>query len=72
KKQLGKQVALSERQIILLELFQQQDQISSEDAQQMLPQVSVDTILRDMKDLIAKGVIQKKGVTKGVTYTLVE
>lgn len=72
KKQLGKQVALSERQIILLELFQQQDSISSEDAQKILPQVSVDTILRDMKDLIAKGVIQKQGVTKGVTYQLVE
>lgn len=72
KKQLGKQVALTERQIILLELFQQQDQISSEDAQKILPQVSVDTILRDMKDLITKGVIEKKGVTKGVTYALKE
>lgn len=72
KKQLGKQVALSERQIILLELFQQQEQVSSEDAQKVLPHVSVDTILRDIKDLIAKGVIEKRGVTKGVTYSLVE
>ncbi len=72
KKQLGKQVALSERQILLLELFQQQDTLSSEDAQQILPNVSVDTILRDFKDLITKGVIQKQGVTKGVTYRLAE
>lgn len=72
KKQLGKQVALSERQILLLEIFQQQDTISSEDAQKILPHVSVDTILRDMKDLIAKGVIEKQGVTKGVTYRLSE
>jgi len=72
KKQLGKQVALSERQIILLELFQQQDQISSYDAQNTLPNVSVDTILRDLKDLIEKGVIEKEGVTKGVTYRLRE
>ena len=72
KKQLGRQVALSERQIILLELFQQQDSISSDDAQKALPQVSVDTILRDLKDLIVKGVINKRGVTKGVTYGLVE
>lgn len=72
KKQLGKQVALSERQIILLELFQQQDQISSYDAQNVLPNVSVDTILRDLKDLIEKGVIEKEGVTKGVTYRLRE
>jgi Fic family protein len=72
KKQLGKQVALSERQIILLEIFQQQDTVSSDDAQKVLPQVSVDTILRDMKDLISKGVIEKQGVTKGVTYRLAE
>ncbi len=72
KKQLGKQVALSERQIILLELFQNQEMVSSDDAQKVLPNVSVDTILRDMKDLITKGVIEKQGVTKGVTYRLIE
>lgn len=72
KRQLGKQVALSERQILLLELFQNQEEMTSEDAQAVLPNVSVDTILRDIKDLIEKGVIQKKGVTKGVRYTLVE
>ena len=71
KKQLGKQIALSERQIILLELFQQQDEITSEEAQRVLPNVSVDTILRDIKDLIRKGVVEKKGVTKGVRYRLV-
>jgi Fic family protein len=72
KKDLGKQVALSERQIILLELLHNQGQIVSQDAQKALPNVSVDTILRDFKDLIAKGVIRKKGVTKGVTYELAE
>ena len=72
KKQLGKQVALSERQIILLEIFQQQDEVTSEDAQIALPNVSVDTILRDIKDLIAKGIIEKQGVTKGVRYRLRE
>lgn len=72
KKQLGRQVALSERQILLLELFQQQDEVTSDDAQSVLPNVSVDTILRDMKDLIQKGVIQKEGVTKGVRYRLTE
>lgn len=72
KKQLGKQVALSERQIILLEIFQQQEEITSQDAQAVLPNVSVDTILRDLKDLIEKGIINKQGVTKGVTYRLKE
>ncbi|MFZ5376336.1 MAG: Fic family protein [Patescibacteria group bacterium] len=72
KKELGKQVALSERQIIILEILQNQGEISSEDAQRAIPNVSVDTVLRDLKDLIKKGVIQKRGVTKGVSYILRE
>ena len=72
KKQLGEQVALSERQIILLELFQQQEVVTSDDMKSVLPNVSVDTILRDVKDLIEKNIIQKQGVTKGVQYRLVE
>ncbi|MBU0975134.1 Fic family protein [Patescibacteria group bacterium] len=72
KKQLGKQVALSERQIILLELFQNQDDATSDDMKMVLPNVSVDTILRDLKDLIDKKVIEKRGVTKGVRYSLVD
>jgi len=72
KQQLGEQVSLSERQILLLELLQNQGLISSQDAQAILPNVSIDTILRDMKDLISKGVVTKEGVTKGVTYKLKE
>ena len=72
KKELGQQVALSERQIILLELLQNQGEMTSQDAQRILPNVSVDTILRDLKDLIQKGVVKKDGVTKGVRYTLSE
>jgi Fic family protein len=71
KKELGRQVALSERQIILLELLQNQGEVTSDDAQDALPNVSVDTILRDVRDLIQKGVVEKRGVTKGVTYRLV-
>lgn len=70
QRELGQQVALSERQIILLEIMQNQGRITSEDAQKALPQVSVDTILRDIKDLIEKGVVRKHGVTKGVSYEL--
>jgi Fic family protein len=72
KKELGQQVALSEREIIILEVLQKQGEITSHDAQRALPNVSVDTILRDLKDLIDKGVIQKHGVTKGVSYSLKE
>lgn len=70
KQELGQQVALSERQILLIELLQNQGEFSSQDAQAILPNVSVDTILRDLKDLINKRIIEKHGVTKGVTYRL--
>jgi Fic family protein len=70
QRELGQQVALSERQIILLEVLQNQGSMTSDDAQKALPNVSVDTILRDLKDLITKGVVQKHGVTKGVSYAL--
>jgi predicted HTH transcriptional regulator len=72
QRELGQQVALSERQLILLELMQNQGVVSSQDAQDVLPNISVDTILRDLKDLIQKGIIEKQGVTKGVTYLLRE
>lgn len=72
KSKLGTQVALSERQIILLEILHDQGELTTIEANKALPLVSTDTILRDLKDLIAKGVIAKKGVTKGVTYRLSE
>lgn len=72
RSKLGTQVALSERQIILLELLQKSGELTTVEANKALPLVSTDTILRDLKDLIVKGVIKKHGVTKGVTYRLVE
>jgi len=73
KKKLGHQVALSERQIIILEAMQNNaGQIKSSDLGNLLPQVSIDTILRDIKDLIKKKLIKKKGKTKGAYYELRE
>lgn len=72
KQKLGTQVALSERQIILLEILQRQSQITTAEANEALPMISTDTILRDIKDLIEKGIIMKEGVTKGVVYKLVD
>ncbi|MFC1654018.1 Fic family protein [Patescibacteria group bacterium] len=71
KKKLGKQVALSERQIKILESMQNSDGIiRSSELDKMFPDISVDTILRDLKDLINKGLIKKKGKTKGAFYQL--
>ncbi len=73
KTRVGHQVALSERQIKILEAIQKGDgKIVSSDLESILPMISVDTILRDLKDLTQKGLIKKKGHTKGSFYTLVD
>lgn len=72
KGKLGKQVALSERQIKLIEALNKQGKLTTGEANKLLPMVSPDTILRDFKDLIDKNVVEKKGKTKGAYYTLKE
>jgi Fic family protein len=71
KTKIGKQVALSERQIKILEMMQRNSgRAVSADLELLLPMVSVDTILRDLKSLMKKGLIRKKGQTKGAFYQL--
>lgn len=73
KTKLGKQVALSERQIKILEMMSKNGgQAVSNELQDILPMVSLDTILRDVKDLIDKKLVKKRGKTKGAWYELVE
>lgn len=69
---LGQQVALSERQIRLIEALNQQGRLTTPEANKVLPDVSPDTVLRDFKDLMDKGVVVKKGRTKGAYYELKE
>ncbi len=68
----GVQIALSERQIAILELLQEKRSVTTNDIVRILPLISTDTILRDMKDMLNKGLIKKEGVTKGVVYYLKE
>lgn len=68
----GIQIALSERQIAILELLQEKKNLTTSDVQSILPLISSDTILRDLKDMMNKGLIKKEGVTKGVVYYLKE
>jgi Fic family protein len=71
KNDFGKQVALSERQIKILETMQKDGgRMVSADLEKILPMVSIDTILRDLKDLIDKELIRKRGRTKGAYYEL--
>jgi Fic family protein len=66
----GEQLYLSERQMKIMEYIQARKEMTMQAATQLLPMVSEDTILRDLKVLIEKGIIQKEGVTKASKYVL--
>jgi Fic family protein len=70
KQRMGKQVALSERQMKMVEYLNSNGEISMAEARGILAMVSEDTILRDLKYLMKKGVITKKGSTKAAKYIL--
>ena len=38
----------------------------------LIPMISEDTILRDLKDLMDKGIIKKEGRTKSARYVMVK
>ncbi|MDZ4229444.1 MAG: Fic family protein, partial [Patescibacteria group bacterium] len=67
---LGRQIVLNERQIKMIEWFADQNQITAKDAAGLLPDVSDDTILRNINDLVKKGVLKKRGVTKNAYYVM--
>lgn len=66
----GKQVVLSERQVSLMEYIEEYGEIKMADAKEIVPMVSGDTLLRDLMDLIKKGILRKKGSTKKAIYLL--
>jgi Fic family protein len=67
---LGRQIVLNERQIKLIEWFANNEQMTVKDAATVLPGVSDDTILRNINDLIKKGVLKKRGITKHSYYVM--
>lgn len=66
----GRAVALTERQVALMEELTVKGQMTIKELRQVLPLVSDDTILRDLKDLVTKKMIRKRGKTKGAVYLL--
>lgn len=67
---LGRQVALSEREMKLVEYLEEYREITVPQARQILPMVSDDTLLRDFKDLLKKGILKKSGKTKAARYIM--
>ena len=64
------QIALSERQVKLVEYIETYGSINNKAWRSLLADFSDDTILRDLKDLQKKKLIKKKGSTKGAAYVL--
>jgi len=64
------QIALSERQEMIIEQLQDVGFMQNKDFKNLFPNISEDTVLREIKDLLVKGLIQKKGSTKGARYVL--
>ena len=70
KVKIGEQITLSERQMRLVEYLSDQGSAVMKDLGKILPMISEDTILRDLKDLVDKGIIKKEGATKAAKYVV--
>ncbi len=68
KLKIGKQVALTERQMKLVEYLSENGSGVMKELRDILPMVSEDTVLRDLKSLLQKGIIRKEGSTKASRY----
>ncbi len=70
KVKFGEQVSLTERQMRLMEYIADQGGAPMAELKKLIPMVSEDTILRDLKTLIDKKIIKKEGSTKSARYIL--
>lgn len=72
KKSLGgQQMSLSERQIKIVEFVQENGFLQNKAFFELFPMISEDTVLRELNDLVKKGILKKEGSTKGARYVLV-
>ena len=69
---VGEQVSLSERQMRLFEYLTDQGSTNMQELKRVLPMVSEDTILRDVRELLDKGIIKKQGSTKASRYVIAD
>lgn len=67
----GKQLYLTDRQTKIVEYIQSVGYIQNQIFRELFPEVSEDTILRDLKELIDGGLIKKVGKTKAARYIMV-
>ncbi len=70
KVKFGEQVALTERQMRLIEYISDQGSGGMGELKKVLPMVSEDTVLRELRDLLGKGILKKSGSTKASKYVI--
>lgn len=70
KAQAGKQIFLNPRQIRIVEHIENVGYLANAEFKNLLPMVSEDTVLRDLKDLMEKKIVRKKGKTKAARYIM--
>lgn len=67
----GQQIFLTERQMRIVEYIQEIGYVQNKMFDSIFPDISEDTVLRDIQDLVKKGIIKKVGSTKAARYVLV-
>jgi len=67
----GKQIFLTERQAKLIEYIQAVGYLQNQSFKEIIADVSEDTILRDIKELVDSGIVKKVGKTKAARYVMV-
>ncbi len=66
----GGQIFLNQRQIRIMEHIERVGYLANSEFKAILPMVSEDTVLRDLKDLMEKKIVKKKGKTKAARYMM--
>jgi Fic family protein len=68
----GQQVFLTDRQIKIIEYINEIGYLQNKAFGSIFPDISEDSVLRDVQDLVKKNVIKKIGSTKGARYEMVQ
>ncbi|MBU2577468.1 Fic family protein [Patescibacteria group bacterium] len=66
----GKQLSLNERQMVIMEYIESRGEAAMRELKPLLPNISEDTILRELYSLIKQKLIKKKGSRKASKYAI--
>ena len=67
----GQQIFLNDRQVKIIEYLQEIGYLQNRAFSNLFSDISEDTVLRDIQDLIKKGLIKKVGSTKAARYVMI-